>query len=607
MEEREKEKVFPWFANEMFTSVSIVMTTSAIGIVMCDVMSKWNIQHPFSTYNWPGGQHDSGESTKSFKSEIRVIVSSPIRNGSSVWLGCEYHFNFGKLSTVKWYKNNVEFFRFTNDEDIDVFPSKRVFHESEINVNLNQSNRTHVRLKNVQLSYEGTYGCEVSIDADQSKFVSIKAEEDLRIYVPPESPLRFYGIKRDYQHGDLVDMACVSGASRPPSILYLYINGNRIRHSERSLNFSWSTETIDWEGLTVSRINVSFPLTKENGLNNGLIQFRCESIMFQISGHSWEEVIVDETGQSTKHSSYPDSTTSSTSSKSKYNSVSPSQYVSTTLSNTPATFTVPQYSDRKYTGDKNTRNINNNQWPVINERDLMASPIINGLDKRYKIGDRLTVNCSAPLEGSTPYSSYLMWMLNGKEVPRAYLQNYLDNQIAQHDRKSSPYYTSSHLQHISNNHHHNDPSFPSVQSVISDDFTGGFHDFLVISSGKSMTHHDQSERNSSEWTKSSTSDIFLGVSFQIIKRHFQTVDSRMRLRCVWTHAQVVNRDNVSLTLIADVRRSTFLPSQNVLRATSLSNCVHDMVAQLMIIFMVSSLHAIVKTILSAQSEFWFLI
>ncbi|XP_074596359.1 uncharacterized protein LOC141851511 [Brevipalpus obovatus] len=583
----------------MFTSVSIVMTTSTIGIVMCDVMSKWN-QHPSSTYNWPDEQHDSGESGKSFESKIRVIIPGPIQNGSSVWLECEYHFNFGKLSTVKWYKNNVEFFRFTNDEDIDMFPSKRLFHESEISVNLNQSNRTHVRLKNVKISYEGTYGCEVSIDADQSKFVSIKAEEDLRVYVPPVSPLRFYGIKRDYQHGDLVDMACVSGASRPPSILHLYINGNRIRHSERSLNFSWSTETIDWEGLTVSRINVSFPLTKENGLNDGLIQFRCESIMFQISGHSWEEVIVDETGQYMKHSSYP-SSSSSSSSSSKYNSVS-----NTT---TTATFTVPQNFARKYTGDTtNTRNINNNQWPAINERDLMASPIINGLDKRYKIGDRLTVNCSAPLEGSTPYSSYLMWMLNGKEVPRAYLQNYLDNQVAQYDRKSSPYYTSSHLQQIShNNHHHNDPSFPMVQSVISDGFSGGFHDFLVISSGKSAAHHDQSGKNLSEWTKSSTSDIFLGVSFQIIKRHFQTVDSRMRLRCVWTHAQVVNRDNVSLTLIADVRRSTFLPSHNVLRATSLSNCVHDMVTQLMIIFMVSSIHVITRTILFAQSKLWFMI
>jgi len=142
----------------------------------------------------------------------------------------------------------------------------------------------------------------------------------------------------------------------------------------------------------VSRINVSFPLTKENGLNDGLIQIQCESIMFQVSGHSWEEVIVDETGQHIRHSSYL---------RSKYNSVYPS-----------STFPLVPASSSTII---DTNSINSNQWPAINERDLMAPPIINGLDKRYKIGDRLTVNCSAPFEGSTP-SSYLMWMLNGREV-----------------------------------------------------------------------------------------------------------------------------------------------------------------------------------------------
>ncbi|XP_053210449.1 uncharacterized protein LOC128394184 [Panonychus citri] len=327
----------------------------------------------------------------------RMDVPGPCLNGSSLWLQCNYHLNtLETLYSVKWYKNNLEFYRYSiidennnlddnfnahedlspsisninhnnnnNNNPKEANPMKKYFPQQGIHVDINQSNGSHVYLSSIDLDGEGTYGCEVSTEDSNGSFKSVKAEKDLRIYVLPQSKLKIIGTKDTYQIGELVNISCLSGPSKPPTILALFINGHRILQSERNLNYNWTVHYLNPDGLAISWINVSFQLTSEKGLTNGQIDLRCSALQSQISGYSYEELIVDETGYSSKISeSYP----------------SPDQ-----LSSSPGTTLNPVES-----------------W----------LPLIHGLHGKPRVGDYLTVNCTGPK--SQP-SVFIQWFINGKE------------------------------------------------------------------------------------------------------------------------------------------------------------------------------------------------
>ncbi|XP_015781927.1 uncharacterized protein LOC107359846 isoform X2 [Tetranychus urticae] len=299
----------------------------------------------------------------------KMIVPGPCLNGSSLWLQCNYDLSLHEtLYSVKWYKNSLEFYRYSliNDDNSNSHEfissanrMKKYFPQQGIQVDINQSNGSHVYLNSIDLDGEGTYGCEVSTEDTNGSFKSVKAEKDLRVFVLPQSKLKIIGTKDWYSIGEQVNISCISGPSKPPTILALFINGNRILQSERNLNYNWTVRYLNPDGLAISWINASFRLNAEKGLNNGQLNLRCSSLQAQISGYSYDELIVDETGYSSKINEF---------------------------------YTPP------------------NQMPSYSIKSW--SPFIHGLSERPRVGDYLTVNCTGPK--SHP-SVFIHWFINGKE------------------------------------------------------------------------------------------------------------------------------------------------------------------------------------------------
>ncbi|CAG2121652.1 unnamed protein product, partial [Medioppia subpectinata] len=110
---------------------------------------------------------------------LRLDIPSIVKSGSSVWLHCDYDLEMDSLYSVKWYKNNQEFYRYMSEPDSvpDIQPH-RVFYQLGIYVDLSKSNSTHVYLKKTDLNTEGTFTAEVST----TTFKSVKRLKDLRIY-----------------------------------------------------------------------------------------------------------------------------------------------------------------------------------------------------------------------------------------------------------------------------------------------------------------------------------------------------------------------------------------------------------------------------------------
>ncbi|KAK8775877.1 hypothetical protein V5799_030775 [Amblyomma americanum] len=99
---------------------------------------------------------------------VEVNVPSRPTRGSTVKLECLYDLENDPLYSVKWYKDQQEFFRFSPRDR----PAKRVFKVKGLTVNLAESSESSVVLNNVQHSASGRYTCEVSADAPSFAVVS---------------------------------------------------------------------------------------------------------------------------------------------------------------------------------------------------------------------------------------------------------------------------------------------------------------------------------------------------------------------------------------------------------------------------------------------------
>ncbi|ENN79474.1 hypothetical protein YQE_04118, partial [Dendroctonus ponderosae] len=92
---------------------------------------------------------------------LKLSIPRAVRAGHSVTLGCEYDLDEAQLYSVKWYREQEEFFRYVPKEE----PPTRVFTTSGLQVDISVSNANSVTLLSVNRDISGQFQCEVSADA----------------------------------------------------------------------------------------------------------------------------------------------------------------------------------------------------------------------------------------------------------------------------------------------------------------------------------------------------------------------------------------------------------------------------------------------------------
>ncbi|XP_049871053.1 uncharacterized protein LOC126370271 isoform X2 [Pectinophora gossypiella] len=172
------------------------------------------------------------------------------------------------LYSVKWYRGNHEFYRYTPLEE----PSTRVFTIPGIYVDMNRSNGSQVLLRRLDLGMAGNYSCEVT--ADSPSFATMIAHKYVDVVALPAKDPVLKADKDRYSPGEILRANCTSSPARPTANLTIYINEEPVRSTETSLHPSES-------GLLWTSVNADVKVTSEL-FPGGRLRVACVATVYEV-------------------------------------------------------------------------------------------------------------------------------------------------------------------------------------------------------------------------------------------------------------------------------------------------------------------------------------
>ncbi|XP_022919317.2 uncharacterized protein [Onthophagus taurus] len=179
---------------------------------------------------------------------LRVRVSVPqfkVYDEIAQFL-CEYNLKPESLYSVKWYKDNEEFYRYVPKRK----PPATSFKVEGVNVNINASDSKRVLLKSVGLKTSGLFRCEVSAEAPS--FASAQSEARMEIIYFSKHPPTISNIEKN---GAEFNLNCTSGKTFPMSTLYWYINNKKIDSGSNLIQYP---HYKDEQGLITTTLGLKF-------------------------------------------------------------------------------------------------------------------------------------------------------------------------------------------------------------------------------------------------------------------------------------------------------------------------------------------------------------
>ncbi|XP_054707914.1 uncharacterized protein LOC129217610 [Uloborus diversus] len=208
-------------------------------------------------------------------------VPAVVMRGDAVRLNCSYDLERDKLYSIKWHKNNVEFYRYLPEDT----PPGQKYELAGIHLDLSRSSEGNIYMSKTDVNSEGTYTCEVSTEAPF--FQTVKGEREMRIYVNPTSPPVIRSRKQHFFSGEMVNVSCVSAPSRPAAILKWWINDREAK--DEYLRGPFKEESAD--GLFTSILILTFRVSSSHFWGGRMILI-CEAIISQ--GHTLrsEEILI---------------------------------------------------------------------------------------------------------------------------------------------------------------------------------------------------------------------------------------------------------------------------------------------------------------------------
>ncbi|XP_047502648.1 uncharacterized protein LOC125048061 [Penaeus chinensis] len=188
--------------------------------------------------------------------------------GEDARLKCNYDRRSDPLYSVKWYKDDHEFFSFMAKRN----PPKKTFPRAGVDVDIYRSNNHLVLLRNLTFESSGIYKCEVS--ADSPLFHTYYNESLMVVVELPEDGPKISGGQTHYAQGETARFNCTSSRSKPAAELTWYIN-------EEPAKLNYLVPYYPYEhadGLISRRLGLSFTVEKGH-FDEGEMNLKCEAVV----------------------------------------------------------------------------------------------------------------------------------------------------------------------------------------------------------------------------------------------------------------------------------------------------------------------------------------
>ncbi|KAG0718658.1 hypothetical protein GWK47_052014 [Chionoecetes opilio] len=198
----------------------------------------------------------------------RVVVPPREVEGGAVQLECEYDLEGDELYSIKWYKDDREFFRFVPADS----PPMQVFQLPGVTVDISRSSDRRVVLHRITLRSSGKYKCEVSAEAPA--FDTDSGAGRLLVVHAPRSGPSISGVQHRYAIGGTVRVNCTAAPSVPAAHLTWLING---LEAEASFLIPYTTTTTT-EGLHIATLGLHFT-TAPSHFRYGVLRLRCVAMV----------------------------------------------------------------------------------------------------------------------------------------------------------------------------------------------------------------------------------------------------------------------------------------------------------------------------------------
>ncbi|CAF4900884.1 unnamed protein product [Pieris macdunnoughi] len=213
---------------------------------------------------------------------IAISVPSMKQRGESVTLTCDYDLEGGKLYSVKWYRDNEEFYRYMPR----LRPPQHAHRLEGVKVDLERSSARRVHLRDLTLKSRGLYRCEVSEEAPS--FHSAQSEAFMEVYYFSRENPRIVGHERIYELHEPLDVNCTSAKAFPAPALEWQMDGHMV--SDRSLLIEYDPEPIP-QGFYISTLGLRAQARPH-------MRVRC---IASIGNHKRERTVIIETNSSNRH------------------------------------------------------------------------------------------------------------------------------------------------------------------------------------------------------------------------------------------------------------------------------------------------------------------
>ncbi|XP_050674180.1 uncharacterized protein LOC126971801 [Leptidea sinapis] len=197
-----------------------------------------------------------------------LTVPSHVVEGGSVLLECHNDLEGEMLYSIKWYKDNREFYRYV-PSNVNPFSYFRL---PGVNVDEKDSSSNVVKLVNLSPETAGRYRCEVS--GEGPYFVTVSDEKNITVHLLPYKHPQVTGFRDEYKVGDIVAVNCSSSMSRPHTQLKWLINDQPVLR--RYITGPWYRISRERPDAKETILQLRFIITNEH-FRDGILLLKCQA------------------------------------------------------------------------------------------------------------------------------------------------------------------------------------------------------------------------------------------------------------------------------------------------------------------------------------------